>query len=323
VVASRSILPPQAVRFDMTGELTALRKGTVDGQWTPTRPVGGWLATWAKIGPNGGIVPTFDREDQWFEAAKALGQIDFSDYLQKGRLNDTHLWDEATNSGIMVGIPTALEYHDETTPLAKAHRKVGWWTEGHLFDRHDPESWTRHGVEPTAQDLDRSDYYWRLGHLLKGTPRALGISAHGKMLLSPCGKRIIWAKVQHAAVCEIPQNPDSLLYPLRMAVPITRSMIGASPCESCACPPGACRDLRKAMTSGTMAAVVPEDLEQSPANHPTDSDTEIKVERLVSLLCERNPHATRSEVLGWVRSWLKAKTSNKPSQHEAQMEKRP
>lgn len=256
-----------------------------------------------------------DREKQWFEAAQALGQIDFSEYLAKGRWNDTHLWDDKANTGVMVGIPTELEYHDETSPLAKAHRKVGWWTEGHLFDRHDPESWTRFGAEPTAEDLDRADYYWQLGQLLKGTPRALGISAHGKMLLSPCGKRIIWAKVQHAAVCEVPQNPDSLLYPLRMAVPIHRTMVGANPCESCACPPGACRDLRllKATTAGTMAATVPEDLEQTtvgdgdPELPERTSDTEIRVERLVKLLLERNPGTSRAGVLKWVNSWLKSR----------------
>lgn len=234
----------------MAGEILPLAKAATESGFVPTRPLGGWMCTYAQIGANGGLVPTQDREGHTFEAAGALGRIDFSSYLAKGKWNDTHRRRGGLPDApkIVVGLPTGLEFHDETTELAKAHRKVGWWTEGHLFDRADPRSWTLFGdYEPTAEDLQRADHFWTVATMLKGLPRPLGFSAEGKMLVSPCGKRIIWAQVTDNAVCEVPQNPDAVAVPLRLAVPITHSMVGASPCDSCRCPPGArCPTLRPA-----------------------------------------------------------------------------
>jgi len=291
--------------FALRGTVQPLVKAVEGTVWTPSRPMGGWLATYGKIGPNNVVVPTKDRENQVFEAAKTLGQINFDTYLAKGRWNDTH------DEGVIVGIPTALEFHDQETDLAKAHRKVGYWTEGHLFDRADPRSWELYGYEPSEAELDRSDYYWRLSRLLKGTPRPLTLSAHGKMLLSPCGERIIWAKVNQAAVCEVPQNPDATLLPLEMAIKVHRGMLGRAACATCSCPAGACRNLlRKGATGTSIAPIVQESLEgdahRSEAEQGTD--TKRKLNRLVAMVAKRMK-CTDAEARAWVQKWVKARNA--------------
>jgi hypothetical protein len=291
--------------FALHGTVKPLVKATEGTVWTPTRPMGGWLATYGKIGPNGGVVPTKDREGQIFEAAKTLGMIDFGTYLKKGRWNDTH------DEGIIVGVPTDLEFHDHTTDLAKAHRKVGFWTEGHLFDRTDPMSWELFGYEPTEKDLDRSDYFWKLSHLLKGTPRSLALSAHGKMLLSPCGERIIWATVRQAAVCEVPQNADATLQPLELAVKVRQSMVGANACATCSCPAGACKNLlRKGVTATAVAPIVQESLEGSASNSVMGQAerNEEMLQRLVTQVAKRMK-CSEQQAREWVRKWIKARAA--------------
>lgn len=222
----------QANRFALSGSVAPLAKG--DGAYMPRRRLGGWLATYGKLSPSGGLVPTEDREGHTFEAARTFGGIDFSEYRKRGLWNDTHHF----NGQAFVGVPTVLEHHDEESPLAKSHGKVGWWTEGHLWDREDPRSWTDFtDYVPNETDFERADYYWKAANLLKGVPRDLGFSAHGKMLLSPCGKRIIWAAVTECAVCELPQNPDATAQLLTLAVKVTPRMLGADPCDRCSCPP--------------------------------------------------------------------------------------
>ena len=258
-----------------------MRKAEV--QYAPTRPLGGWLATWAKLTQAGTLAPTTDREHQVFEAARTLGMVDFGPYLRKGMWNDTH-------TAINVGIPTSLEYHDETSALAKAHAKVGWWTEGHLFDRDDPRSWTLFGdYEPTRDDLDRSDYFWHVATMLKGLPRTLGLSAEGDMMLSPCGTRIIWAQVRKAAVCETPVNPDASLVPMRLAVPVDRSMLTRSPCSDCRCPPNARCALRKSVMLPSISDD-PSDGELVDEREPPERDAEeqaARSERLAQLIVEQ------------------------------------
>lgn len=298
----------ESTGFVLDGSVAPLRKAA-EG-YTPARQLGGWLATSHKIGANGDLIPTVDREGHHFEAAaKTLGAIDFSQYLDmakgtRGLWNDTHHF----NGQAFVGVPTALEHHDETTDLGQAHGKVGWWTEGHLFDRTDPRSWTDFTTYvPTPTDLDRADYYWKAANLLKGLPRELGLSAHGKMILSPCGHRIIWAAVTECAVCELPQNPDATAMPLRLAVPIAPDMLGRSDCENCACPPNLrCPPLRKAMTTATVAQVVPQDLEgASTAEDPYESPSgRALLERLVRLLVARG--ATEADAKRWVRSFARS-----------------
>jgi hypothetical protein len=125
------------LRFKLAGDLWPLQDLRKAGAtaWAPTRPLGGWLCTYGHVGPDGGVVPTRDRDGHVFEAARQLGAIDFERYIDRGTWNDTH-------TPTAVGLPDSLEFHDGTTPLSKAHLKVGFWTTGHLFDRVDPKSWT-------------------------------------------------------------------------------------------------------------------------------------------------------------------------------------
>lgn len=312
---------PTSVRFDLFGEVRPLAKAVGPGGYVPTRPLGGWIATYAQIADNGDLVPSRDREGHVFEAAGALGRIDWSDYLKKGKWNDTH-------DPVYVGVPTGLEFHDQTTELAKAHRKVGFWTEGHLFDRRDPRSWSMFtDYEPTAKDLDRSDHFWTIATMLKGLPRPLGFSAHGKMILSPCGERIIWARVEENAVCEMPQNPNAVAVPLRLAVTggaavtVRPEMVGKLPCDSCRCPPGArCKTLEKGAASIQGGQFPAPDEVVNAANLVGQSVVDRSrsaSDVLVQLLCERfgcnADTATR-----WIRQWLaNQNTRANPAQERA------
>lgn len=232
--------------------LEPLRK-SAGAWWTPTRPLGGWLATYGKIGPDGGIVPTVDRDGQNFQAAGRLGDIDFSEYLLKGLWNDTH------DENRIVGRATSLEFHNGTTELSKAHGKVGFWTTGHLFDRSDPQSWDGLDHPPSPVELQRADHFWKLATLLKGTPRPLALSAHGRMLLSPCRQRIIWAEVRQSAVCETPVNPDATLEPLELArktgiYELLRKGVGGRACGACRCTTP-CSALAKADTHSRLLKI--------------------------------------------------------------------
>lgn len=292
-----------------------------EGTYRPSRALGGWLATYAQLGENGEVVPTKDRQGHIFEAAGTLGRIDFTEYLKKGLWNDTH-------EPIHVGVPTSLEFHGlheggRYTALSKAHGKLGWWTEGHLWDRNDPRSWTLFtDYEPTSTDLARADYYWGLVTMLKGLPRPLGFSADGEMLLSPCGERIIWARVRKNAVCEVPQNPDAAAFPLQLAVPGDRpllpEMVGKRPCDSCRCPPGArcpVRPLQLAVTATEHTVPTPEDLEGSPKAKSPEDASGGDLEFLVQTICERQG-CDRKTALRWVRSWLKSQAMARPDHTE-------
>jgi hypothetical protein len=204
------------ISFRITGDifpLADLVKATrPDGRRGVSRPLGGWLTTYGKIGPDGGIVPTVDRDDQVFEAARELGHIDWSGYLPPhGLWNDTHKDGVIRSPAVIVGVPETLEFHDGTTRLSQAHGKVGFWTTGHLWDPADPASWEEYtSYRPSPADLARADEFWLLAsQILHGTPRKLAFSAHGKMRMDPTRRRIVWAQITQAAVCEIPRNPDS------------------------------------------------------------------------------------------------------------------
>jgi len=264
----------------------------------PSRPLGGWLMTYGKIGPSGGIVPTVDRQGHIVEAARELGHIDWSEYLKGGRWNDTHLKDEATGRHLaLVGLPSVLEFHDGTTELAKAHRKVGFWTAGHLFDRNDPASWSAYGdYVPTPHDLDRSDYFWDLAQLLKGTPRPLGLSAEGDMALDDSGTRIVFARVRQAAVCELPQNPDTTLEPMQLGLP---GPLLDTPLQIMAKAIAVAQGSEGVSTENAATrAVVPEDLEGAPASTP-----KAKFDRLVAILMERYS-ISESTARTWIKRFL-------------------
>ncbi len=287
-------------RFRITGTITpltygAMHKAVGSSVHVPTRPMGGWLMTYGQIGPAGGIIPTTDREGHIVEAARELGHIDWTEYLEKGLWNDTHLLDKATDCKIIVGVPTLLEFHDGTTELAKAHRKVGFFTAGHLFDRNDPASWSAYSdYVPNPSELDRSDYFWGLAQMLKGLPRQLGLSADGLMALDPETKtRIIYAVVKQAAVCEIPQSPDATLEPLMLAA--QRGF--DTPLEIMAKAIAQAQGAPHAETSSMPAdsPIVPEDLE--------GDDEDRSVARLVKLIASRFM-VSEAKAKAWVRNYI-------------------
>ncbi len=235
---------PQSRNFVITGRvepLLPMHKGTatVDMRAVRSRPMGGWLMTYGKLGPDGGIVPTVDRDDHIFEAASELGKIDWTPYVNNGVWNDTH-------TPLAVGIPWSLEFHDGTTALSQAHRKVGFWTTGWLFDRRDPESWRGLVDEagaprrPTREEFDRADHFYECAQSLSGTPRPIGFSAEGDMMVSPCRTRIVWARVRKASICELPRNPDSTTELLVQGSPLEglrKGMMARPPCGRCSCRP--------------------------------------------------------------------------------------
>jgi hypothetical protein len=301
-----------AFRFALNGQISPLAKAASADGYVPTRPMGGWIAPYGTLAADGRLVQSRDREGHIFEAARTIGQIDFSDYLRKGKWNDTHI-----KPKIWVGVPRLLEHHDETSELAKAHRVVGWWTEGHLFDRGDPRSWASFtDYEPTAQDLDRADYFWHIATMTKGLPRSLAFSAEGKMLLSPCKTRIIWAHVDGNAVCETPQIPTAVAMPLdlqkgkntQIDIPMfSPDMVTARPCDTCRCPAGArCTPIAKAAAENTAAALVPEDLEgDDQAPDPEDSDDLTRLIRAVSMWGK----CTEEQAKRWAKSFFSKRKS--------------
>lgn len=234
----------QTIDFTLAGSLyrhSDLRKSgdatSIPHRWT--RPMAGWLTVFGLLGASGDVIPLVDRDNQVFEAARQIGHIDWRPYVEKGVWNDTHLNGKFGRPRVIVGYPDTLEFHDGTSARSLSEGKVGFWTEGHLLDRGDPASWN--GREPTPGELDRADYYWTLGQALKDGPRTLGLSADGGMLLSPCGKRILFACIEEAAVCEYPKNPGATLEPMEKALRQFRpGMVGASPCGRCCCPTGVC-----------------------------------------------------------------------------------
>lgn len=253
--------------FELTGEVVPLIKsgGPASGH-VATRPMGGWLMTYGKLTDGGVLVPTVDRDKQIIEAARELGHIDWSPYLENGLWNDTH------DESVIVGVPETLSFHDESSEMAQAHRKVGFWTTGHLWDRNDPQSWEAYvdcsrwaDGRPSERELAQADHFWNLANLLQGLPRPLALSAHGEMALSPCNSRVIWCRVRQAAVCELPKNPDATLEIMAKGArlfELRKGMVGRNPCGRCTCPPWACDGLlRKAggLGSQTEGAASPQD----------------------------------------------------------------
>lgn len=216
--------------------VAAMLKGT--GVEPPQlRKLAGWVTTYGTLGPDGGVVPTRDREGHIFEAARQLGLIDFSKYLTKG----VGVWNYA-HSPLRVGLPETLEFHDGNTDLSRTHRKVGFWGTGHLFDQALPESWK--GVqEPSREEFAKADHCWDLATNLCKGPRTLGFSVEGTMQLSPCRSRILRASVSKAAVLEYPHNPDATAEAMIKGLSfdfLRRGMVGRRECGACSCPEGGC-----------------------------------------------------------------------------------
>lgn len=274
--------PRYQLRFLVGGTIVPLLKA--DGRdvgWAPTRPLGGWLIVYGLLGKGGKVTPITDRQDQVFQAASRPDGIDTTEYLTKGYWNDTHRKDPE----LVIGRPTGLAYHGVTSELAKAHGKVGWWTEGHLIDRHDPRSWDGLPAgKPSAEAFDRADKFWQMARLLKGVPRKLGLSAEGIMALTPDRRNIVWAKLQCAAVCELPINPATTIEPMEMAV--TAMCKGAE----------------------TMQDLAPEDLEGGGKDAGPDPAAEAdpeKMDRLVKSIMHRQK-VTEAVARRWVIKWLRS-----------------
>lgn len=195
----------------------------------PRRPLAGWLMVYGTLDARDNVVPLRDRQGHLHEVAKELGRIDWTPYMEKGAWIDNHRWlfpdgtpaphgvRPKNGKRVHVGRAHTIEFHDGTTPLSKAHRKVGFFTTGELFDRNDPSSWAALGRAPTPEELARADHYWDLAHMLKGTPRPLAFSADGLMAVSKDRAKIMWARVDAAGVCEIPQHPATTAEPMTMS----------------------------------------------------------------------------------------------------------
>lgn len=169
------------------------------------RVLGGWAAVYGQIGEDGTVHPTVDRQRQTIEAAGSPESISWDRLLKVGVgvINERH----RRGPDRRVGVPLGVEYHDGTTPLSLAHRKVGWWLWFKLFDPDDPDSWA--GMEPpTAVEQKRANYYWELAPLLLAAGRPLGLSIQGGSRASPDGSAILHAFVDEVAVVEYPSNPD-------------------------------------------------------------------------------------------------------------------
>ena len=262
---------------------------------------------YAMIGPNGGLVPVVDHDKHIMEAASELGRIEWDEYLAKGHWNDTH--DEST----IVGHGSNLEFHDQHTEMALAHRKVGFWTNGHLWDGDDPESWRAYGDHtPSATELRKADRFWGLATALRGASRPLGFSAHGMMLISPCRSRVLQAQCRQAAVCELPKNPASTAEAMMLALAdsplvfMRKGMVARHdrPCGKCACPPGAaCLAMRKGDDERPTLITDPSEIDAEALASIDWDDPSAKLEALVALI-RRRYFVSREDALRWVRTYL-------------------
>lgn len=294
-------MPPTTIdrTFAISGGVVPLIKARKPGVWVPTRPMGGWAAVYGQIGDDGQVVPSVDRDEQVFEAAGELGRIDWEPYIKGRGWNDTH-------TDLYVGVGTSLEFHDGSTEMSKSHRKVGFWTAGHLFDRNDPKSWEDWLPQerwPSPQELDRADFYWQLGQLLKGTPRPLGFSAEGGMMLSPCHKRILKARVDRVSICQVPVGPDATVEPMEVMGKAVVSLDAV--CGRCACPEGGCQ-VRLAKAQEAMDTTEPVG-EPSDADDDLDFDPETPSVRALVRRVMEYKGVTELRAVAFVRAWWESK----------------
>lgn len=278
-------LPTRDHAFLLKGQVAAssvVLKAASTTTYTPARRMGGWATTYGQL-VDGVVVPTQDRDGHFMDAAREAGGIDWTQYIRGGLWNDGHraplpdgrptpiMQREGRTRGVYVGVATSLAFEGPDSPRAQAEGKVGFWTEGHLWDRRDPRSWTEFtDYRPTAEDLLRADAYWTMATVLKSSDGRLGFSVHGTARISGCGRRILGARIGEIAVVTSPCHPDATVDLLAgvdgdVLAAIGRARASGAPCGRCSCPAGACVALLKgdegAVTSDTTAPVVPEDLE--------------------------------------------------------------
>ena len=280
----------------------------------PRRRLGGWATVWALLGADGSVQPVVDRDGQTMDCAAEITGIDWSGYLREGggHWNAYHdhnlpipLRGQPGNRRQKVGISTLLEYHDTESPFAREHRKVGWWTAGHLWDREDPDSWRLYtSYVPTAEDLALADHFWTVAQRLGDTDRGLGFSVDGRMRTSPCGKRIIWAGVSEMAIAEVPANPASSVEVLELAKAAAggaelRELVltkaprldagASSPCGACRCGPNACQRVLRKSFAADVAALAPASMGATAASVATPAGPSPipLLDRLKALLVNR------------------------------------
>jgi hypothetical protein len=223
----------RTIPFHIEGEVWAVHTEVMakGAERRPTRPLAGWLMVYGTLGASNNVIPIRDRQGHTHDAARELGHIDWTPYIEKGSWIDNHRWvhpdgrlaewGDRPKDGrrVHVGRAHTLQFHDGSTDLSLQHRKVGYFTSGELYDPTDPRSWEGLGRVPTPYEFERSEHYWDLATMLKGTPRSLAFSADGVMALSRDKTQLMWARVGAAGVCEIPQHPATTAEPMELGVP--------------------------------------------------------------------------------------------------------
>jgi hypothetical protein len=304
----------RVIPFRIDGEVTPITvevmAKAVHGKRVPSRPLAGWLMVYATLGAKGEPVVLKDRQGHVHEAAKELGHIDWTPYLEKGSWIDNHRWlhpdgrlaewgTRPEGGGrVHVGRAHSLAFHDGSTPLSLSHRKIGYFTSGELYDRKDPASWTGLGRVPTPYEFERADHYWDLAHMLMGTPRSLCFSADGVMALSKDEAKLMWARVNHAGVCEIPQHPATTAQPMTMGVPTGLSRTPIEIMEMAMATDTAIRG-HGVLTAGYQQ--LPAGLDPAKPGRTTLSE---QVERLIQTIMDRF-QTDRASAERWVRAYVK------------------
>lgn len=202
--------------------LVPMNKG---GSLSPySRPLEGWATTYGVVGEDGQVIPTVDRENEVMLAASKPGMVDYSRYLSHGFLNDAH-------SARLIGIPQSARFVGLSDPLANEQSKVGYYTDGHLVARGEPNSWlsldgsqrfrmakdgtvSNKPYEPTPEEFDKADHYFETGRDLQRGGRVLGFSLQGKKATrpGPDGTReITYALWDQLAVLPYPHNYDATI----------------------------------------------------------------------------------------------------------------
>jgi len=182
---------------------------------------------------------------------------------------------------------------------------VGFWTTGHLFDPADPYSWEGFLPRekwPSRHALERSDHFWNLGHLLKGTPRPLGLSAEGRMQTSPDKKRILKAIVTKAAIAEVPVSPDTTVEIMEFARKVREFRLSKGGVH--------------ADDISSMKSLVPEDLEGKAASD-RDGQEDVQEKQRLELvqLLQLRYGVSAATAERWIATFLARQQRNQETSH--------
>ena len=189
-----------------------------------TRSGHGWATAAGVLDDSGKLILTRDRERETIPAAASPDRIDWSAYLPRGFMNDSHRAKAipgasctgkcqgspdpscAVHGGkrasVLIGLPDRLEHAPAGHDLADRDGKVGWYTWFHLADPKDRASWLnpdgtsrsrmlRDGTvtdepwDPTPEEKDRADYHWESGLAMQREGRTKGLSIQGRETVIP------------------------------------------------------------------------------------------------------------------------------------------